>query len=103
MDYTHSIDLAADVDWGKLAGLQGFSTHVGLVERAGRNASRDYVGEDVNQVQQLYGGAGDVLAHLVYLYAQKKLLDGALNVEAGRLYINRDFATSPLYCEDLPG
>lgn len=99
VDYTHSIDLAGDVDWGKLTGLQGFSTHIGLVERAGRNASRDYVGEQVNQVQQLYGGAGDVLTHLVYLYGQQKLLDGALNIEAGRLYVNRDFATSPLYCE----
>ena len=101
VDYTQSVDVAADVDWAKLVGLRGLSTHIGLVERAGRNASRDYVGEQVNQVQQLYGGGGDVLTHLVYLYAEQKLLDSTLNVKAGRLYVNRDFATSPIYCEFL--
>ena len=98
-DYAHQIALQADVDWGKLAGLAGFTTHIAVVERAGRSASADYLGEQITQVQQIYGSGGDVVAHLAYLYAEQRLWDGAVDIEAGRLDVGQDFDESPLYCE----
>lgn len=99
VDYAHDITFEADVDWAKLARVRGFSTHIALIERAGRSTSADYVGERITQVQQIYGSGGNVAVHLAFLYAQEKLLDGKLDVEAGRLIVGQEFGTSPLYCE----
>jgi hypothetical protein len=52
IDYTHSVAFQADVDWAKLAGMTGFSTHLAVIERAGRNTSSDYVGDHINDVQE---------------------------------------------------
>ena len=99
VDYAHSINLKVDTDMAKLAGVSGFSLHGAVIERAGRNTSRDYLGERLTEVQEIYGGGGDVAAHLAYLYGEEKLAGGVLDVEAGRLDVGQDFATSPLYCE----
>jgi porin len=98
-DYAQQLQLQLDIDWKKLAGLDGFSTHAVLVNRAGRNLSTDYVGDNLFQAQEIYGGAGDVLVHLVYLYGEESLADGHLDIAAGRLPVGNDFATSPLYCD----
>lgn len=101
LDYAHQIKLQADLDGGKLAGLKGFSAHVALVERAGRNASADYLGDDLFEVQEIYGGTGHAAAHLVYLYGEQLLAGGKLDLKAGRMDVGQDFATSPLYCQFL--
>ena len=98
IDYAHDITLQADIDLAQLAGITGFSTHVALAERAGRNASADFLDEDLTQVQEIYGSGGDVAAHLSYLYGEEKLLGGRLDLEGGRMDVGHDFATSPLYC-----
>jgi len=37
--------------------------------------------------------------HLAYLYVEQKLLDGRLDLNAGRMQANMDFLNSPLYCQ----
>ncbi len=98
VDYAHQIGLQADVDWQKLAGLSGFSTHLVLVQRAGRNLSSDYLGDHLLQVQEIYGGGGDVLVHLVYLYGEEALYGGRVDLAGGRMPVGTDYAASPLYC-----
>ena len=98
-DYAQQVALQADLDWGKLAAIEGLSTHIAIVQRAGRSASADYLDEQSTHVQQIYGSGGDVLAHLSYLYAEQSRWGGAVDLEAGRLDVGQDFDTSPLYCE----
>jgi porin len=87
----------ADVDWGKLAGLRGFATHIAVVGRYGANESA-LLGDQLSPVQEIYGAGGNVVAHLVYLYAEQTTLGGRLTIAAGRMPVGNDFATSPLYC-----
>jgi porin len=97
-DYAHQIGLSADIDWGKLAGIPGFSTHTIFVNRAGRNASADYIGDPVIQAQEIYGAGFDVGAKLVFFYGEEKLWGDKVDLAAGRLAVGADFAASPLYC-----
>ncbi len=101
VDYAHSLNGLADVDLHKLIGVEGLSVHAALVERAGRDASRDFLHDSLDQVQEIYGSGGDVAAHLVYLFAEQKLAGDHLDLEAGRMDVGQDFAASPLYCEFL--
>lgn len=100
-DYAQQIQFKADADWSVLAGVKGFTTHAILVSRAGRNLGADYVGDNLFQSQSVYGGAGDVLVHLVEAYGEEKLAAGRIDIAAGRLAVGEDFATSPLYCDFL--
>lgn len=95
--FANQVGLQADMDWQKLAGLQGFSTHVVLVNRSGSNDSVLF-GDRVNSVQEIYGGGGNVLVHFVYAYAEQSLADGRVDIAAGRMPVLNDFAASPLYC-----
>ena len=101
LDYAHQIKLQADIDGGKLMGLEGFSLHTVLVNRAGRNASADYLDDDLFEVQEIYGGTARAALHLVYLYAEQLLAGGKLDLKAGRMDVGQDFAASPLYCQFL--
>jgi len=101
LDYAHQIKLQADIDGDKLLGLGGFSLHTTLVERAGRNASADYLGDDLFEVQEIYGGTKHAAAHLVYLYGEQLFAGGKLDLKAGRMDVGQDFAASPLYCQFL--
>ena len=100
-DYAHSVNLQGDVDLAKLAGLEGLGVHYLVVNRAGRNASSDDLDEHITQVQEIYGGGGDVPAHLGFAYFEQKLLDDRISIAAGRLGVGQEFAVSPLYCEFL--
>ncbi len=97
-DYTQQIGIQGYIDWEKLAGIDGFSTNAVFVNRAGRNASKDYIGDPVIQAQEVYGAGFDMAIKLVYLYGEQKLLDGRLSLAAGRLAVGADYAASPLYC-----
>ncbi len=101
VDYAHSINALADIDLQTLIGAQGLSFHTAVVERAGRNASRDYLLDSLDQVQEIYGSGGDVGAHLVYLFLEQKAAGGHLDLQAGRLDVGQDFAASPIYCDFL--
>lgn len=101
--YAGQLSIKADVDFGTLAGLDGTSFHVAVVNRHGQNASAAFLDDRLLQVQEIYGGAGDpgTVAHLAYAYGDLALRGGAIDIEVGRLPVTHDFAASPLYCDLL--
>jgi porin len=99
IDFTSQIGLSVDLDGEKLLGLPGFALHSVIVQRNGRSASDEFLDDDLDAVQQIFGGGGNVIAHLVYLYAEQELLNGRVDIAAGRLPVGNYFASSPLYCE----
>ena len=88
----------ADIDWEKLAGIPGFSTHAVVVNRSGSSDSAVF-GDHINAVQEIYGGGGNVVAHLVYFYGEESLDGGRIDIAAGRIPVLNDFAASTLYCD----
>jgi porin len=98
IDFAQQIGMQLDLDWQKLAGIQGFSTHFAAVNRAGRNLSTDYIGDNVLQAQEIYGAGFDMAVHGVWLYGQQKLFDDRVDIVFGRVFPGMDFAASPLYC-----
>jgi len=97
-DYAHQIGLGVNLDWEKIAGIQGFTTHTNIINRAGRNASGDYVGDTVIQAQEIYGAGFGMAAKLVWFYGEQKLFNDRVNIAFGRLAPGTDFNASPLYC-----
>ena len=95
--YAGQVGFEADIDWNKLAGIPGLTTHVILVNRQGSNVGNNF-GDTLNQVQEIYGAGGDVGVHLVYAYAEESLLNGRVDIAAGRAPELNDFSASPLYC-----
>jgi porin len=89
--------LEVDLDWQKLAGLAGLTTHVIMINRSGSSDSALF-GDRLLPVQEIYGSGGDVAVHLVSAYMEQKLFDGALSISFGRMNVENDFASSPLYC-----
>ena len=95
--FANQFGFGADIDWQRLAGIPGFSTQVIIVNRSGANDSTLF-GDRLLPVQEIYGAGGNVALHLVSAYAQEKLLDGRIDLAAGRMNGENDFASSPLYC-----
>jgi porin len=93
----NQIGFNADVDWQRLAGVTGLSTHLIVVNRSGANTSHLF-GDNVTPVQEVFGAGGNVAAHLVSAYAEESLLEGRLDFAAGWMNVENDFASSPLYC-----
>ncbi len=96
---TGQIGLELDLDFGKLLGWQGLAFHSITVNREGRNLSADSIGDDLGTFQEIYGGGGNVIAHLVYSYFQQSLLNNRLDVVGGWLPVGTFFGSSPLYCD----
>jgi porin len=95
--FANQIGLQADINWERLAAITGFSTHIIIVNRSGSNDSRVF-GDNLLPVQEIYGSGGNVVAHLVSAYAEETLLDRRFDIELGRMNVENDFASSPLYC-----
>ena len=93
----NQIAFSSDIDWQVLAGVRGLSTHVIFVNRTGANDSQLF-GDNVSPVQEIYGAGGNVAVHLVSAYAEEVLLGGTLDLAAGWMNVENDFASSPLYC-----
>jgi porin len=93
----NQLALSADIDWQRLAGVTGLSTHVIFVSRSGANDSHLF-GDNVSPVQEIYGAGGDVAVHLVSAYAEEEMFSNRLDVAAGWMNVENDFASSPLYC-----
>jgi porin len=93
----NQIAFEADIDWQRLAGLTGLSTHVIMVNRSGASDSMLF-GDNVSPVQEIYGSGGNVAVHLVSAYAEQVFLDSKLDIAAGWMNVENDFASSPLYC-----
>ncbi len=95
--FANQVGSEVDVDWQRLADITGLSTHLIVVNRSGSNDSRLF-GDNLLPVQEIYGSGGNVALHLVSAYAQEVLSAGRLDVAAGRMNVENDFASSPLYC-----
>ncbi len=95
--FANQVGFEADIDWQRLAGIMGLSTHLIIVNRSGSSDSNLF-GDNVLPVQEIYGAGGNVAFHLVSLSAEQSLFDGRLDIAAGRMNVENDFASSPLYC-----
>ena len=95
--FASQVGLELDVDWQRLAGLTGFSTHVIVVNRSGSSDSHLF-GDNLLPVQEIYGSGGNVAVHLVSLYGEQTLFDRRLDIAAGRMNVENDFGSSALYC-----
>jgi porin len=86
-----------DIDWQKLAGISGFWTHMLVINGHGNNFSHT-LGDYVANPEQIYGARGNVVAHLVDLYADKTFFHDRLIVSAGWIPTGTFFDFDPLGC-----
>ena len=92
--YTGQIYVGADLDFGKIAGLDGGALHFAVTNRHGKSLSQIAIGNNTS-VQEVWGTQN---THLAILTWEQKLLDGALDIETGKSQANIHFLNSPLYC-----
>ncbi len=90
---TGEIMVGADVD-SHLLGWDGGTFHLTVTERAGSSLSKNYIG-NILTVQEIYGD-GQTL-RLTELSLEQKLFGGRIDVEAGHINVENDFASSPVY------
>jgi porin len=95
--FSSQIGFNNDINWERLAGITGLSTHIIIVNRSGSSDSTLF-GDNLLPVQEIYGSGGDVAVHLVSAYAQETLFNHRLDFAAGRMNVENDFASSGLYC-----
>jgi porin len=93
----NQLGFSADIDWQRLAEITGLSTHVIFVNRSGANDSHLF-GDNVSPVQEIFGAGGNVAVHLVSAYAEETMFSNRLDIAAGWMNVENDFASSPLYC-----
>lgn len=90
-----------DVDWEKLLNAGSWSKdlwlHLLVVNGHGRNLSRLF-GDNSNQVQQIYGSRGNVIAHMVWAYFEKSWLDHRIDWSMGWIPTGVFFQNSPWVC-----
>lgn len=93
--YAGQVYLGADFDMQKIANLDGMTMHVAVTQRHGRNLAADSIGNNTS-VQEVYGTQN---LHLAVLTIEQKLLNGRLDITAGRAIANIAFLNNPLYCD----
>ena len=81
--FANQIAFEADIDWQRLAGVAGLSTHVIFINRSGDSDSL-IIGDNVAPVQEIYGASGNVPVHLVSAYAELTLLDQSSTLPRAR-------------------
>jgi porin len=94
--YTGEVMLGADMD-SKVLGWAGGTFHLTLTERAGSSLSQGKIG-NILTVQEVYGGGQTV--RLSELSFEQQLFDDRVEVAAGRVNVEEDFASSPVYFGD---
>jgi porin len=102
--YAGQENVSLDLNWEKIANINGLSTHIDFVSRAGSsNVSSKYVGDVLFQAQEIYGSPSVVqaYAHLAYFYVEEQLFNGNVDLRAGRLPVRNDFGTLPGTCFDF--
>ena len=97
-DFAGQVGLEVDLDLDTLAGLKDAAFHVMIVNGNGRNVSTDAIGDDLATTQEIYGGRGNVVAHLVYSYWEQAIDHDRIDLVGGWLPVGTYFAASPLYC-----
>ncbi|EIZ80887.1 carbohydrate-selective porin, OprB family protein [Novosphingobium sp. Rr 2-17] len=92
--YAGQVYVGADLDMNTIAGIEGGTIHAAITNRHGQSLSAIALGNNTS-VQEIYGTQN---THLAILTWEQKLLDGRLDIEAGRSQANIYFLNSPLYC-----
>ncbi|MEE3625278.1 carbohydrate porin [Nitrospirillum sp. BR 11752] len=92
--YAGQVHAGVDADLERILGLDATVLHAALTQRHGRNLAADAIGNNTS-VQEVYGLQN---LHLLTLTLEKKLLDGRVDMEAGRMVANASFLNGPLYC-----
>jgi porin len=92
--YTGQVYVGADFDMDRIIGIEGGTIHFAVTNRHGKSLSALALGNNTS-VQEVFGTQN---THLAILTWEQKLLDGRLDVEAGRSQANIHFLNSPLYC-----
>lgn len=93
----NQVALNVDINFERLSGIEGFSTHVIFVNRSGGSDS-ELFGDHILPVQQIYGAGGGAGVHLVSAFAEETLFDNRFDFAFGRMNVENDFASSSLYC-----
>ena len=93
--------LEVDLDLAKLAGIPNTAFHTMIVNGNGRNLATDSIGDDLATPQEIYGGRGNVVAHMVYAYGETTFANNRVDLTGGWLPVGTYFAASPLYCDFL--
>jgi porin len=94
-DYAGQLYLGGDFDMSKIAGIPGMTIHLAITQRHGSNLAADDIGNNTS-VQEVYGTQN---THLAVLTIEEKLLNGRLDITAGRTVANIAFLNNPLYCD----
>ncbi len=94
--YAHEFMVSADLD-SRLLGWLGGTFHLQITERAGSSLSKDKI-HNILTVQEIYGDGQTV--RLTQLSYEQTLFGGAVDVEAGHINTENDFASSPVYFSD---
>ena len=92
--YAGQIFGGVDFDLARIAGIDGGSVHVAMVERHGDSDAARFIGSST-AVQEIYGR--QKLRLTILTYAQT-FADGQVALEVGRTAANAAFLTSPVYC-----
>lgn len=95
---TGQYSMESVIDWGRVAGFAGLSTHAVIVGRYGIPVSSMFGDTLLTPSQEIYGSGGNVFVHLVYAYAEETLFKDRLNIAAGRMSFLSDFSANPFYC-----
>ena len=90
-----------DIDFRKLFGTGQWSDdlwlHTLIVNGHGTNLSRSF-GDNGNQVQQIYGARGNVVAHLVWAYFEKSWFNHKIDLATGWIPTGTFFNNAPWVC-----
>ena len=97
--YAGQVGLEINLDLDKLLGLRDAAIHSIMVQRSGTDGSVGTLGDGIATTQEIYGGGGNVIDHLVYLYYQQDFFHNRLDLVGGWLPVGTYFGSSPLYCD----
>ncbi|MBE7619791.1 carbohydrate porin [Gluconacetobacter entanii] len=85
---------ALDIDWQRLAGIPAFWTHMLVINGHGNSLS-NAMGDSVTNPEEIYGARGNVVAHLVDMYADKGFLRDRIILSVGVIptgsFFNQDY------------
>lgn len=95
---TGQVGVELNIDWEKLAGVKHLKTHTIVVNGHGQSVSSIF-GDTLAASQEIYGARGNVIAHLVAMYAETSWFHDRLNISAGWMPVGSFFAASPLFCD----
>lgn len=88
---------ALDIDWQQLAGVKGLWTHMIVINGHGRSFSHT-LGDSVTNPEEIYGARGNVVAHLVSMYAEKAFLDDRVILSLGYIPTGSFFGFDYIAC-----